>query len=208
MKTIGIILREFKSNFRDLQLYGLKQDLIKFLSKYEVNVICIPINFNYDNELERIRNILDFCDGIIFPGGAGISETDTEIMKYLYENNKPTLGICLGMQIMAKTFGGNIISNGADKIHDNSNEYAHKVKIDENSKLYQIMGSSEIEVNSSHFDCVQHTNLDCVAYSEDGLIEAIEDKNKTFFIGIQWHPECMESDKYSNKLFEYYMKKL
>jgi len=48
--------------------------------------------------------------------------------------------------------------------------------------------------------------LDCVAYSEDNVLEAIEDKNKKFFMGIQWHPESLMEDTYSRRLFDYFIK--
>ena len=46
-----------------------------------------------------------------------------------------------------------------------------------------------------------------IKVSEDGYIEALEDSNKKFFIGVQWHPENMI--KYSseqNNLFKYFVK--
>ena len=208
MKTVGIILREWVAEFRSIPLYGIKADVVECLKNYDVNVICIPVRFNNNDELKKVENVIDFCDGIIFPGGEGINSIDCEIMRYVYEKNKPTLGICLGMQIMGKTFEGNVIENGAGKVHDVPyHEYAHKIKIDKNSKLYEIMGNDEIEVNSRHTDCVEYTKLDCVAKSEN-LIEAIEDKSKKFFIGVQWHPESIIEDKYSKKLFDYFIEKL
>lgn len=56
--------------------------------------------------------------------------------------------------------------------------------------------------------CIPNTDLDIVAYSEDEIIEAIEDKKKKFFIGVQWHPESLTYDEYSNKLFDFFIKKL
>ena len=46
-------------------------------------------------------------------------------------------------------------------------------------------------MNSRHHDYIVKTDLDIVAYSFDHIIEAVEDRNKTFFIGVQWHPEDM-----------------
>ena len=81
--------------------------------------------------------------------------------------------------------------------------YAHLIKIDYSSKLFQILKKSVILVNSFHKCSVKHTTLDAVAKSEDGIIEAIEDKNHPFFIGVQWHPETMISyDIMSQRLFE------
>jgi len=53
----------------------------------------------------------------------------------------------------------------------------------------------------------QNTNLNISAISKEGYIEAIEDPNKNFFIGVQWHPESMiEYDEKQNNLFKYFVK--
>lgn len=104
MQTIGIILREWRADVRAIPLYGVRTDLISFLRKYKVNVIAIPVIFDSKNEFEKIKEIIDLCDGIIFPGGKYVKEIDIQMMKYLNEQDKPTFGICLGMQIMGATF--------------------------------------------------------------------------------------------------------
>lgn len=92
--------------------------------------------------------------------------------------------------------------------HDSLNGYVHDVSIKKDSMLYEILGASKIKVNSRHMRCIPYTRLDVVAYSEDGIIEAIEDKEKKFFIGVQWHPESLIDDEYSNKLFSFFVKRL
>lgn len=108
MKTVGIILREWDDPLNNIPLYGVRRDLILFLRKYNINIIAIPIVFENINEFEKIKEIMGYCDGIIFPGGMHVRDVDIEIMKYLYKKDKPTFGICLGMQIMGMSFSGGV----------------------------------------------------------------------------------------------------
>lgn len=209
MKTIGIVLREFTIEVRntDVPLYGLRRDLIEFLRKYDINVISIPVISRKDDEaeLEKIKPVLDMCDGIIFPGGITCSYLDSDIARYLHSIDKPTLGICLGMQVLGRAFNGNKLDKIGNDNHASKDEYAHNIKIDKNSKLFEILGADEIKVNSRHSYCIRETGLDIVAHSDDGIVEAIEDKSKKFFIGVQWHPESLPNDEYSKKLFDYFI---
>lgn len=210
MKTVGIILREFIAEVRNTEvpLYAMRRDLVSFLRKYDVNVIGIPLISRTDDEaeLQRVKPIIDICDGIIFPGGVTCSYLDSNVARYLHEIDKPTLGFCLGMQVLGRAFNGNKLEKIESENHSSQEKYVHNVKILENSKLYEILGAKEIRVNSRHNYCIKDTGLDIVAYSDDGIVEAIEDKTKKFFIGVQWHPESLPDDEYSKKLFDYYIK--
>lgn len=207
-KTIGIIAREYISDYKDIPLYGVRRDIVQYLKRYDVNIIMIPILFSEKEEFQQIKEIIDFCDGIISPGGSKIYDIDYEIIQYLHEIDKPTLGICLGMQIMGKLFNGKIRTKIEDGKHCSEEEYTHNVILDKQSLLYQIIGKENIRVNSRHMMQIPDTSLACVAYSEDKVLEAIEDSSKKFFIGIQWHPESLMEDENSKKLFDYYIKML
>ncbi len=201
MKKIGIILRDYKSASNN-DLLALRSDLIEYLRNFQVQIICIPIVFenNLDEELEMTIKIINECDGIILPGGSIIYDIDCEIVKYLYDNNIPTLGICLGMQLMSLTLGGDIGHIGNNN-HQSKKEYVHNIKIKENSKLFNILANKNILVNSRHNDYVTTTDLSISAISDDLIIEAVEDTSKSFFIGVQWHPESLKDDIYSKRLF-------
>ena len=87
-----------------------------------------------------------------------------------------------------------------------SKKYVHEVYIDKKSRLFEIIGEDKIKVNSRHKDMIVDPNIDIVGISDDGVIEAIEDKKKKFFIGVQWHPENMYSyDILERKLFDYFV---
>lgn len=160
-------------------------------------------NANLEDNLSLIQK----CHGIILQGGDDFYPYDLKIVKYLKKENIPVLGICLGMQTMAYLDNG-ILQQSLNSKHDQPNkEYAHKVIIDPNSKLYQILKKQTINVNSRHKEVITKTDLDIVGTSVDGTIEAVEDKEKEFYIGVQWHPETMLTyDDDMNTLFQHFMK--
>ena len=208
MKRVGIILRDYISK-NNSDLLGVREDLIYYLRRYSIEIICIPIIFedNEYDELERVERLINTCDGIILPGGAKEYDIDLKIAKYLYDNNISTLGICLGMQIMALAFNGDMKLIG-NETHQKTEGYVHEVKIKEKSRLAAILKENKIMVNSRHIEHITTTDLPISAISNDLIIEAVEDPSKTFFIGVQWHPESLEDDIYSRRLFDSFINTL
>ncbi len=159
----------------------------------------IPIIIKPDIESTNL------CDGIIFPGGTDIYDDDLKLIKYLYDNDIPCFGICLGMQEMGYLFNGRMGYIGNYSHLKPDLKYVHGVKINKNSKIYKILNLEEIKVNSRHKDYLINTDLSISGISN--VIESIEDKNKSFFIGVQWHPESMlEYDNNSNLIFNQFIK--
>ena len=183
---IGILLRN-----EDARLY-LKKELFDSIFKFGG----IPIGI--DNNLD---DYLKICNGYIIPGGDDYIEIELQNMKKLYNLNKKVLGICLGHQTMGMINNGTIydINN-----HKSLDKYVHSIIIEKNSLLYKIIGKEKIEVNSRHKSALLNTSFFVSAKSEDGVIEAIEDQKKTFFMGLQWHPESL-CDINSQKIFTYFI---
>lgn len=192
MKIVGILLRCDET-------YHLNKELAKWLLKNKI----IPIGIVND-DLDSMIQVSKLCDGIILQGGSNYNDNELLFIKYLYKNNIPTLGICLGMQMMSVLFDGILETVSG---HKSEYKYVHKVYLEKNSKLYEIVNKDEINVNSRHNDYVKHTNLKISAISEDGIIEAVEDSSKKFFIGVQWHPESLQ-DETSNRILKYYISSL
>lgn len=186
-KVVGILLRKDET-------YHLNKQLVEWILDYNV----IPIGIVSD-KLDDIIEMAKLCDGIILQGGSNYTEIEIDFVKYLYENDVPTLGICLGMQMMSVMMGG-VLDTLPVSIHQSQRQYVHNVILNTNSKLYEILEEEIFKVNSRHSDYVCMTNLTICATSEDGIIEAVEDKNKRFFIGVQWHPESLRNTV-SKKLF-------
>ena len=208
MKRVGVVLREYKSS-RNKNLLAIRNDVLTYLRKYDVEIICIPVAFNQDQDTEfkRILSLINTCEGILLPGGTKTHEIDLKIAKYLYEQDIPTFGICLGMQILSLAFQGTIKPIG-NKTHQSDESYVHKIEIKKNSRLYEILKTTSLIVNSRHDEHITTTNLDIVATASDKIIEAVEDKHKKFFIGVEWHPESLEEDSNSKKLFDAFIDSL
>jgi len=187
-KRIGMIARE------DSKYYLCNKEICAVIESYDMIPICI---ISGSNMMEILRS----CDGVILQGGDHYDDYDLKVVKYVYENNIPTFGICLGMQTMAAFFNGDLKYIGNNN-HQSDIDYVHVVTIKKDSKLYEILKKDSILVNSRHIEHIQNTTLDVVGNSDDGIIEAVEDKTKKFFIGVQWHPESIMHDIHSQKLFD------
>lgn len=157
-------------------------------------------------EKEMITRQIDLCDGILLPGGFKINKFDRFIASYVIENDIPTFGICLGMQILAN-YGRELWNERNDSFieHNVDDSIAHSVTLDKSSILYSIINEEKIDVNSRHsFHILQNDMFDVTSLSDDNYIESIEMKNKKFILGVQWHPETLKDD-HSNDLFKYFI---
>lgn len=157
-----------------------------------------------EEELSRLYQQLDLCDGVFFPGGDVMFEYDRKICEYCIEKNIPILGICMGMQVMC-TYNRKIDLEKNETTIEHKEfekEYAHLVEVDKASKLYNIVGQEKFMVNSRHAYHVTNTgDYKISTRSEDGLIEGVELPNQKFNIGIQWHPELnFQTDEISKKI--------
>lgn len=202
--VIGIIGRPAKTDLDNegVLIYKSLCDKLYSYDCFPIGLIPNIIGMDFNQSLnefqyEQLKELINICDGIILQGGEEMNEFDKTVALYLYEQNIPTLGICLGMQTMGVIASGNTIN---DANHNIKSKYAHYVKINKNSRLYEIIGKQYIFVNSKHHERIYKTNLEVTAYCED-VIEAIEDKTKTFYVGVQWHPESLD-DENSDKLFK------
>ena len=152
-----------------------------------------------DEEKDNLISTLKLCDGVIMPGGTRSFEHNYFIDNYLKENNIPTLGICLGMQIMC-------MNSSKEKLGDieaeNHYRKTHDIKLEE-GKLKSIINKDVIDVNSYHNHMVISSgDYKVVARSSDGVIEAVEDSGALFRVGVQWHPEKDIENENNKKIFE------
>lgn len=160
-----------------------------------------------DDNKRYIDEALNSCDGVLFPGGVKFTPFDRYLLEQVIEKKIPVLGICLGMQLMS-CYRDDVSLKKIESYLNHNQEldegYSHKVKIKRSSRLYDILGEEEIFVNSFHkYQISENKYYNISAFSEDGVIEAIEFCSDTFNMGIQWHPEISyEADIYSKKIID------
>ena len=136
-----------------------------------------------------------------------------------YNRQIPILGICRGIQTLAMALGGRVAQDLSEvrgregtEVRDikhsqdaDRSEPTHSVTIEQNSILYSAYESylspltshlsPLLHVNSFHHQAVSDpgAKFRVVATAPDGIIEAMESCEYKTILGVQWHPECMES---------------
>lgn len=160
--------------------YGQFNHLIhRMLRDLEIEVKMIP-NTTPPSEVE------DGCRGIILGGGPSIDRTG-RCAEYL-ELGIPVLGICLGHQLIAESFGGEIgpgRSGGYGSVD---------VTIIQQSPILSGYPDS-IRVWASHADEVKRApdGFEILATSQICGVEAMGSIQDRIF-GLQWHPEVSHSE--------------
>jgi putative glutamine amidotransferase len=133
------------------------------------------------------------------------------------QQGKPFLGICRGLQIVNVALGGTLYTHIPDQhpnaiLHDYEGEdgieartaLVHPVRIEEGSLMSKIVVEPILNVNSLHHQGIKTLadGLTAVAFSPDGLVEAIELPQHPFGIAVQWHPEWLTDQEPIRRLFK------
>jgi putative glutamine amidotransferase len=142
-------------------------------------------------------------------------ELELLLIEEVFRQRKPLLAICRGHQILNVALGGTLIVDIPTQVTgaldhrrmDKKCEPVHSVALTAGSDLAKVVGGEKLEVNSTHHQAIGKiaTPLCAVAKSKDGIVEAMELKDKKklpFMVSVQFHPERL-CDRYKEfaKLF-------
>lgn len=190
----------------------------------------IPLCIPYLDE-ETVDSVMDSLNGVLLIGGYDVNpliygqephpklgmviderdQSEILMAKKAFERKMPLLGICRGEQVMNVAFGGTLYQDIDTQVehvlkHTQASmrhELTHTVELFP-SKLQQIIGQDSILTNSFH-----HQAVDAIASgfllnarTKDGVVEGIEHPEHPYCIGVQWHPEGLQNDEPSDKLFK------
>lgn len=133
---------------------------------------------------------------------------ELRLLEYAREHDLPVLGICRGSQLMNLAEGGTLIRDVNTLYDERPQLYTvlprREVEVTSDSRLFGIVGRSEILVNSLHFHAVREPGrgMRIVAREPSGVPQAIEHTGRGFWLGVQWHPEYLPQQAIHQRLFE------
>jgi len=129
---------------------------------------------------------------------------EIELLRAALEEDIPVFAICRGFQILNVACGGKLLQ---DIITPPYRQHAatdgvsaeHEIELAKDSRIHALLRKSSVTVNSRHHQAVTRQMLGCplvataCSLGED-IVEAIERPDKTWFVGVQWHPERIEDN--------------
>jgi len=176
---------------------------------------------------EDARNLLAGLDGLVVTGGRDVEASryghvshelaekpdrlrdllEDELISAAIQMKLPFLGICRGAQMLNVNRGGTLIQHLPDLVGDNrylpgGGNFAHmQMSVREGSKLSSIVGEQVDKAALYHHQAIDEPGegLQVVAYSPDGIVQAVEVEDHPFGLAVQWHPEQTLDDL---RLFE------
>lgn len=180
----------------------------------------IPVQLP-DLKEEDAGRLVRGLDGLLLTGGADVAPllygeqpylkvtntcrsndlVEMALLRQAIAQGKPVLGICRGIQIINVCLGGTLyqdipVQTGSTICHyqaaEARGEMTHTVQVEPDSWLARILGSTQVEVNSYHHQCVKDLapGLRAVIHAPDGLIEGVENEDGSI-LAVQWHPESL-----------------
>ena len=188
--------------------------------------------------MENVDSLLDHLAGLLLTGGPDLDPScygaephselgpidpvvdafEVELCRRAYRRSIPILGICRGAQVLNVARQGTLHQHVPDFIkgvvdHRQTlpgNRTTHEVRVAPDSSLAQTTGGGPVMVNSFHHQAIDRLGLDLrpVAWSRDGLVEAVEgrgrqfDRGGHFVLGVQWHAETLVGEAEQLALFE------
>jgi putative glutamine amidotransferase len=178
---------------------------------------------------DAVEETLDALDGLLFSGGADLDpdmydaeahpETDDvrperdraelALLEAALERDMPVLAVCRGSQVFNVARGGDLVQHLPEVVGDAKHKHTpgvfadHDVDLVRGTRVQRILGD-RAPVKSHHHQGYGRLGegLREAARADDGTVEAIEDPEHRFALGVLWHPEEGEDFKLFEALVE------
>jgi putative glutamine amidotransferase len=168
---------------------------------------------------EGVEETLQALDGLLFSGGSdldpglydqephaetlGIHEgrdrAELALLEAALERDMPVLAICRGSQVLNVARGGDLVQHLPEVVGDEKHKHTpgtfadHDVTLADGTRLGSLLGD-RAPVKSHHHQGIGRIGqgLRVAAHAEDGTVEAVEDPDRRFAVGVLWPPEAGE----------------
>ncbi|OGN64958.1 MAG: carbamoyl phosphate synthase small subunit [Chlamydiae bacterium RIFCSPHIGHO2_12_FULL_49_9] len=153
---------------------GMKENIVRCLKKFPVQIIRVPFDYDYS---EEDYDALFISNG---PGDPAVCKETIAILKKSLKRKKPTMGICLGSQLLALAVGAKTYKL----------KFGHR---GQNHPCMDLERHSCVLTSQNHGYAIDEKTLPLewkVSFRSlnDDSIEGIEHKKLPFF-AVQFHPE-------------------
>ena len=166
---------------------------------HEIGIECDIIPLDTDPEILNQKYGACVISGS--PGSVNEKNAPSLAPGFFQKYERPILGICYGLQLINKLFGGKVEAKG------NREDGQFFIKIDQSSKIFENVGDDKLECLLTHGDQVTElaNELECIAQAGD-VIVAIQHKSRPIY-ALQFHPEVDLTPK-GKVLFSTFVQKI
>ena len=168
---------------------------------------------------DGIEETLAVLDGLLFSGGSDLDpetygaeahpetngvraerdQAELALLEAALARDMPVLAVCRGSQVLNVALGGDLVQHLPEIVGHERHKHTpgvfadHDVEVLPGTKLEALVGD-HAPVKSHHHQGYGRlgAGLREAARAEDGTVEAIEDPERRFALGVLWHPEAGE----------------
>jgi len=206
MKRLAVSTRIVNATGYSEPRDALAQDWVAFFDARGVLPILVPNTLSSPETFAQEMSV----DGVLLTGGNMVGlegetappadvkperdRTENALIEFAIEKSLPVLGVCRGMQMLNRYFGGSVTRNisALEGVSEDHVATEHDIRLTAGD-WRTLAGAETVRVNSFHDDGILKSDLaeilNVAAESMDGqLIEGFAHPDLPLF-GIEWHVE-------------------
>jgi putative glutamine amidotransferase len=210
-----------------LPLIGVSTSRLRGRCSYAANALALRMAGARPKRLgaDQPPEVVDALDGLLIGGGDDISARvyqgdftlDVRIdeerdrfelaaLERAVPRGLPVMGVCRGAQMLNVFFGGTLHHDLDEKLwRANRRTMMPRLRIElvAGTKLAGLIKHPRVFVNAIHHQAIDRlaSNLVAAAHDEEHIIQGIEDRDRPFLVGVQWHPELLIYHSHQRNLF-------
>jgi len=168
---------------------------------------------------DGLDETLGVVDGLLFSGGSDLDpeaygaeahpetngvhpardQAELALLEAALARDMPVLAVCRGSQVLNVALGGDLVQHLPEVVGHEQHKHTpgvfadHDVEVLPGTRLQTLVGD-HAPVKSHHHQGYGRLGegLRAAAHADDGTVEAIEDPERRFALGVLWHPEAGE----------------